>query len=281
MDTTHIAYTAEDLIAHILQKNVLLVAKPKFDQDGTDLITFLTVKDGAKFGRIQCKGRSLINNRQTNIKIPKQYVIGAFFLFLYLDIGNDENYLFLFFANDIKKWKINQKEQYVLNIYKKWFLPQSKENPLNTFSFKREKITCLKNLIEKTSSAQEKQMWDIIKKQQKLQKISAIKHRLDGLNSEIKHIETNKTLLDENIKLQGEKGKLISKELFSKISPNIISYAKKLKTRKIKKLEAISLVKSNFKNKHEKIDELELMVRLIYGEYPNCFKNKLITKQST
>jgi hypothetical protein len=32
MDTAKIEYTAEDLIAHYLQKNGLLVAKPKFDR---------------------------------------------------------------------------------------------------------------------------------------------------------------------------------------------------------------------------------------------------------
>lgn len=47
MDTTHIAYTAEDLIAHKLQRYGLLVAKPKFDQSGTDLIALDEVKDGA------------------------------------------------------------------------------------------------------------------------------------------------------------------------------------------------------------------------------------------
>ena len=36
----------------------LLVAKPKFDINGTDLLVFAEMKDGVKFCRIQCKGRS-------------------------------------------------------------------------------------------------------------------------------------------------------------------------------------------------------------------------------
>lgn len=51
-DITVMEYTAEDFIAHKLQRSGFLVAKPKFDQDGADLHAFLDVKDNAKFCRI-------------------------------------------------------------------------------------------------------------------------------------------------------------------------------------------------------------------------------------
>jgi hypothetical protein len=46
IDTTHIAYTAEDLISHKLQNAGLLVAKPKFDRDGTDFLALISVGNG-------------------------------------------------------------------------------------------------------------------------------------------------------------------------------------------------------------------------------------------
>ena len=56
----HVNYTQkgtrqdlDDFLAHKLQRSGLLVAKPKFDRDGTDLIALMEVADGAKFCRIQ------------------------------------------------------------------------------------------------------------------------------------------------------------------------------------------------------------------------------------
>ena len=87
MDTTKLEYTAEDLIAHVLQRSGLLVAKPKFDREGADLLAFAELADGVKFCRIQCKGRTIINSISTNIKIPKSYVSPSFVLFLFIDSG--------------------------------------------------------------------------------------------------------------------------------------------------------------------------------------------------
>ncbi len=49
MDTTLMEYTAEDLIAHKLQRAGILISKPKFDREGTDLIALMVVKGGAAF----------------------------------------------------------------------------------------------------------------------------------------------------------------------------------------------------------------------------------------
>lgn len=73
MDTTKLEYTAEDLIAHTLQRSGILIAKPKFDREGAGLLAFAELADGVKFCRIQCKGRTLIDSN-SSIKIPTFYV---------------------------------------------------------------------------------------------------------------------------------------------------------------------------------------------------------------
>ncbi|HEY5866461.1 MAG TPA: hypothetical protein VI542_13090, partial [Candidatus Tectomicrobia bacterium] len=82
MDTTVMEYTAEDLITHKLLRAKIFVAKPKFDLEGADLLALLNVSDGAKFCRIQCKGRSLVHSPTSQVEIPKGYVTGGFIVFL-------------------------------------------------------------------------------------------------------------------------------------------------------------------------------------------------------
>ena len=133
MDTTHLEYTAEDLIAHKLQRGGLLVAKPKFDRDGTDLIALMEVADGAKFCRIQCKGRTLINNKSSNVEIAEEYVKGAFWVFLYVDIGDDNPHIYCFSAKEIinnwklKKYKNSFKKYYYLSFTQKTVLNKGKK----------------------------------------------------------------------------------------------------------------------------------------------------------
>jgi len=142
MDTTLMEYTAEDLIAHKLQKAGLLISKPKFDRDGTDLIALMEVKDGASFCRIQCKGRSLVTTKSSSVKIPKKYVTGAFVTFLYVDDGNSNNtYLFTFFVDEIIKWSLNSKDEYVLNFYENSFREIFLENSFSDICIDRIKKT--------------------------------------------------------------------------------------------------------------------------------------------
>jgi hypothetical protein len=123
MSSSSLEHIAEDFIAHVLQRNHILVAKPKFDHNGADLIALLDVDDGAKFCRIQCKGRSLINSKKSYINIPKHYVTDAFVVILFVEDGciADQNLnLFCFFGIDIrKKWKIDNKENYTLRFSRK------------------------------------------------------------------------------------------------------------------------------------------------------------------
>lgn len=112
-DTSIMEYTAEDLIAHKLQRANILVAKPKFDQDGADLLALLHVKDNAKFCRIQCKGRSLKEFGTSNVELPIKYVSDGFVLFLFVETGDPQiTHLFCFLGREIRaNWTQNKKDQ--------------------------------------------------------------------------------------------------------------------------------------------------------------------------
>ncbi len=96
-------YTAEDLIAHKLSRYGFLVAKPKFDREGADLLALLTVGDNARFCRIQCKGRSL-RSGNSNVEIPMSYATNSFVVFLYVELSEDETYLYCFLNTEIRTW---------------------------------------------------------------------------------------------------------------------------------------------------------------------------------
>jgi hypothetical protein len=121
IDTTHIAYTTEDLIAHKLQRAGLLVAKPKFDQQGADLLAMLEMNDLARACRIQCKGRSLINRDRTEVAIPGSYISDGFVVFVFVETGDhDTTNLFCFLPNEVvKQWTLRESQsEYVLAIYR-------------------------------------------------------------------------------------------------------------------------------------------------------------------
>lgn len=205
MDTTYLEYTAEDLIAHKLQRGGLLVAKPKFDRDGTDLIALMEVADGAKFCRIQCKGRTLINSNNSNVRIPKEYVKGAFFVFLYVDTGDSEPHIFCFATEEIIRfWELKtdpklQKKIYYLGISKGSFLSSDKESNFLEFSFTDDRIDQIKEIIKKSVSKNEIELFKLIKQQQNLIEKKDEIHQLEKLINEYKHAaellkEHNKTL---------------------------------------------------------------------------------------
>lgn len=104
IDTSVMEYTAEDLISHKLQRAGILVAKPKFDQEGADLLGLLDVKDNAKFCRIQCKGRTLRGGRTSEVKLPTGYATNGFVLFLYVETGDRETtHLFCYLGHEIRE----------------------------------------------------------------------------------------------------------------------------------------------------------------------------------
>lgn len=115
VDTTLPEHVAEDLISHRLQRAGMLIAKPKFDRAGTDLLAFLEMGDGVKFCRIQCKGRSLARSN-SNIKVPEAYVSDGFVLVLYLGPREAHDGLYCFFATDIRQWHKTSRGEYRLGL---------------------------------------------------------------------------------------------------------------------------------------------------------------------
>jgi len=222
MDTTHIAYTAEDLISYKLQHSGLLVAKPKFDREGADLLVLMNVENGAKFCRVQCKGRSLLKLKsKSHVKVPKSYIQGAFILILFIDDGNEnETNLFCFSPNDIKKrWKLktlrnSDGDFYSLSFSKTTFKDVKRKGNLMEYYLSNHKIEEIKNIIRQADINKEfMQMVTLLKNQKDLIKLQKEKHKLEGIINEIKHIEEIKNILEEKIKLMEEKYKYLENQL--------------------------------------------------------------------
>jgi hypothetical protein len=232
MDTTHIAYIAEDLISHKLQHSGLLVAKPKFDCEGADLLVLMDVGEGAKFCRVQCKGRSLVKSVSSNVKVPKSYVTGAFILFLFVDDGNEqETNLFCFFSSDIEnRWKLktfrnSARDYYRLSFSKPTYKNVSKKGNLTEYSLTDHKIEKIKNVIRQADIKKElKQVFDLLKKQNDLIRLQKKKYELEGLIKDIKHTEEVKSILEEKIKIMEEHYEHL-KSKFKEENPNDIKNA--------------------------------------------------------
>ena len=157
MDTTKIEYTAEDLISNKLQRNDILVAKPKFDREGTDLLAFTKIGDGVKFCRIQCKGRSIIKNN-SQVKIPQSYVTSGFILFLFVEtVDPNQSNIYCFFESDIREglqWKLTSKNEYYLYISKDIFV-----NKFRDKIFDDSKAAVIKGVINQAEIDGEFRMW--------------------------------------------------------------------------------------------------------------------------
>lgn len=148
MDNSIMEYTAEDLISHKLTRGEILVAKPKFDQRSTDLLGLLTVGDGAKFCRIQCKGRTLGKTPKANVKVFTDDVTDAFVLFLFVEMGDrDDTHLFVFFGSEIRKrWtKSGEGEQ---SVYRLSFTKSNMEGKLAPYRFTDSRLQLIRRLIE-------------------------------------------------------------------------------------------------------------------------------------
>ncbi len=90
-----------------------------FDENGSDLmITKKTSKQTLKFLTVQSKGRKLKKNG-ASVKIPFDYVVNNFILFVYIVDEENEQYLLIFFPEEIKAWNRNSKNEFVLNITQK------------------------------------------------------------------------------------------------------------------------------------------------------------------
>lgn len=142
-DTSIMEYTAEDLIAHKLGRAKILVAKPKFDQLGADLLGLLTVGDGAKFCRIQSKGRSLVNSDHSEVTVPCEYATDGFVLFVFVETGDPEaTHLFCLFGSEVRAQQVRD-GKYVLSLSK------SKLADLGRYAFTDQKADEIRGVIER------------------------------------------------------------------------------------------------------------------------------------
>jgi hypothetical protein len=143
VDTSILENIAELKIVHELQKHGILVSKPYFDQNGTDLLAFMNMSDGVKFCRIQSKGRCVPEGKSNNVHIPKNYVSNGFIVFLYLDFGDNSDGLYIFLASDIESWSLNKNNEYSLSLSN-----SNVREKLQRFTFDQSKVSLIKNLIQ-------------------------------------------------------------------------------------------------------------------------------------
>ena len=218
MKTINLEYTAEDLISHKLQRNGILVAKPKFDINGADLIAFIDFENSVKFGRIQCKGRTLLPDQKyyANISIPSKYVCDAFFVFVYFDTGIDNSDLYLFTVDQIQKtWKLNNKNEYYINIR------HNQLNKIHEHLFSDSMIDGIRYTIKSSKSKIELLLDNIVKIQNnQLQKMKEM-HYFQKTLLEYK----NNKLVVENCTLEIEK---YQKELNNFIKEKVDTLPKEL-----------------------------------------------------
>ncbi|RYX99923.1 MAG: hypothetical protein EOO35_00920, partial [Cyanobacteriota bacterium] len=98
---------AESLVIHELLKYGIKTTKPLFDEEGTDLLIIDQVSfRTAHVIKVQCKYRSYGSSKQNRVSIPTSYVSENFVLFLYVINEDKKDGLYVFFADDLKKWKI-------------------------------------------------------------------------------------------------------------------------------------------------------------------------------
>lgn len=160
-DTKAIESEAEDAISHYLMRQGILIAKPKFDRNGSDLLAMLSVDDGAKFIRVQCKGRLLENTPRSNIKIPVAYVTPTFVTFLYIRSITNSTHLFCFKWLDIRQWEMDKMQKnYVLNFYESSFRNELKANELNEAMIEEVKAIIRHNDMKKEFTILEREIYN-------------------------------------------------------------------------------------------------------------------------
>jgi hypothetical protein len=220
-NNVHLEKIAEDYISFKLQDEGFLVAKPKFDKNGADLIVFITFANGSKFGRIQSKGRSLLQTPHTEISIPFNHVKEPFFLFVYIKYMPSNN-LYVFFAEEIKKWNLSN-DNYILNISKK----NIDDGLLDRFLLNENKISKIKNIIKRTTSEQEREMFNLIKLSQDINKKEREIRKLKSLINEYKIVEKDIEISDRNLEKLYTQVTKIAKELIESTPLDILNLIEK------------------------------------------------------
>lgn len=153
-DTKHLEHIALHLISFRLLKAGLLVAAPSFDSEGADLLILTALDENAKICKAQSKYRSLIRSSSSSIAIKAEYLEPNLVVFLFIDDGS-ENYqnLYCFFKDDVAKWEKNSTNEHILSFTKNTF-----NNQLSTFILEKDRITRIRNILEKSDARKEIQL---------------------------------------------------------------------------------------------------------------------------
>ena len=147
-DTKILELVAEHFVSHTLGRYGILCAKPYFDQKGADLLGIMQFEDFTKFGRIQCKGRT-VKEKDNRVDIPMDYVDSDYVVLLFVEDGKlEESKLYCFFEDDLRNWSplpTDKPTNYVLYLKKNGAF----RNDLKEYEFGEDKANRLKQLIEK------------------------------------------------------------------------------------------------------------------------------------
>jgi hypothetical protein len=140
MDT--IEHAAITLTTHVLHRAGFLVAAPKPDREGTDLLAFMQMADGAKFCRVQVKGRSL-RDSDSSVEIPCSYVTNGFLVALYIEDGEGDPGHYCFIPSDVQTWpKTTNQSAYRLGLSK-----ATHRDKLKGFAFDEIRVGLIRILI--------------------------------------------------------------------------------------------------------------------------------------
>lgn len=128
-DSDFLEKEAENRIASELARYEIIIAKPMVDKLGADLLAMLRVDDGARFVRVQSKGRSIVNSKSCHIEIPKDYVTKSFVCFLYLRLPSESGVMLsVFFSEDILSWTLNPKDKFTYSVSEGSYLDKLKNH---------------------------------------------------------------------------------------------------------------------------------------------------------
>ena len=100
MDSRQSEQIAENAIVSELLREGILIAKPFFDRQGGDLIGFTAIDKRACIGLIQSKYRDC--TKRNSVALPREYVVDAFVLGLYLVAPTSRGLAFLL-PDDIRR----------------------------------------------------------------------------------------------------------------------------------------------------------------------------------
>lgn len=119
MDNKPLEEQAENFTKSQLLKFGFNLAKPSFDKKGADLLIIDNIdKKYSRLLIVQSKGRA-VTEKYTSVVIPISYVEDNFILFIYTIDEVKNEFIYLFFAEDIKDWNTNSKDEYSLSFNQK------------------------------------------------------------------------------------------------------------------------------------------------------------------